>query len=728
MTARVLTVGPNGTHRRISAALGRAAAGDVIEVAPGVYKEQVSIEAAVTLRAADGPGTVTITGRSEHTLVVRASATVHGLKVSAGDVFSAAIVVDGDGVAPAIERCTLDGAGILVTGGAAPVVRDCTITNRVSKGIEVIAAAGRFERCTVPLATTVPLVVTRGGTVTLVDCQLTRSEGYGIEAAGRGTVVTLQGCTVTGCAFAVVKLENGAALVGVDTVLSRSGGNGIWAEGRGSVVDLTRCRVADVDSCNVNAEAGVTVTLLDCTIGNAGQIGIAVEGRGATATITGTEIDAAGWRGVNVTRGGKVTAVRTRILRSSDSGVGVGDRGSELELTDCEVVESGGTGITIDSGTQSHLVRCRVVDSGQTGVVVRGTATASFEDCEVSGSVGAGFELNSGATVTDCRSHGNGGKGFDVQASASIVSSASYDNGEDDEFTSVVATARSAVPAARPVDVQLSVAAAADVIAELNALIGLASVKAEVKALVDLLTVGQLRAAAGLPSAHVGRHLVFTGNPGTGKTTVARLYGRILKTLGVLRTGQLLEVARVDLVGEFVGHTAVKTKKAFDRARGGVLFIDEAYALVPAEGGRDFGPEAIATLVKLMEDHRDDVVVIVAGYASEMGRFISANPGLESRFGRTVEFPDYTPAELVAITELLAGQNHYQLAEATVGALLKYYENQDRGTNFGNGRVARRLFEAMVSAHASRIARHPAPSTMDLTVLLPEDLSSTVDG
>ncbi|MEJ3749926.1 AAA family ATPase, partial [Actinomycetes bacterium KLBMP 9797] len=259
-------------------------------------------------------------------------------------------------------------------------------------------------------------------------------------------------------------------------------------------------------------------------------------------------------------------------------------------------------------------------------------------------------------------------------------------------------------------------------LAELDALIGLAEVKAEVRTLIDIIKVGERRARAGLKTPPLSRHLVFTGNPGTGKTTVARLYGRILAALGLLEKGHLVEAARVDLVAEHVGGTAVKTKAAFDRARGGVLFIDEAYALSPVDSGRDFGREAIDTLVKLMEDHRDEVVVIVAGYTGEMARFIAANPGLESRFGRTIEFPDYGAEELVRITELLAGQHDYTLAESTRDGLLAYYAQLDRDEGFGNGREARRTFETMVAEHANRVARLATHTDEELTTLLPEDL------
>jgi Cdc6-like AAA superfamily ATPase len=257
---------------------------------------------------------------------------------------------------------------------------------------------------------------------------------------------------------------------------------------------------------------------------------------------------------------------------------------------------------------------------------------------------------------------------------------------------------------------------------ELDALVGLESVKREVRALTDMIEVGRRRQQAGLKAASVKRHLVFTGSPGTGKTTVARLYGEILASLGVLEKGHLVEVSRVDLVGEHIGSTAIRTQEAFDRARGGVLFIDEAYALSPEDSGRDFGKEAIDTLVKLMEDHRDAVVVIVAGYTAEMERFLSVNPGVASRFSRTITFSDYNPGELLRIVEQQADEHEYRLADGTAQALLKYFTALPKGPAFGNGRTARQTFEAMVERHAGRVAQVQEPSKDDLTLLYAEDL------
>jgi AAA+ superfamily predicted ATPase len=252
--------------------------------------------------------------------------------------------------------------------------------------------------------------------------------------------------------------------------------------------------------------------------------------------------------------------------------------------------------------------------------------------------------------------------------------------------------------------------------------VGLDSVKREVRTLTNMIEVGRRRREAGLKAASVRRHLVFTGSPGTGKTTVARLYGEILASLGVLERGHLVEVSRVDLVGEHIGSTAIRTQEAFDRARGGVLFIDEAYALSPEDSGRDFGREAIDTLVKLMEDHREAVVVIVAGYTAEMERFLTVNPGVASRFSRTITFNDYEPGELLRIVEQQAEEHEYRLAAGTAEALLKYFTELPKGPAFGNGRTARRTFESMVERHAGRVAGLSEMSTDDLTLLYPEDL------
>lgn len=268
----------------------------------------------------------------------------------------------------------------------------------------------------------------------------------------------------------------------------------------------------------------------------------------------------------------------------------------------------------------------------------------------------------------------------------------------------------------------------AELLAELDGLVGLAGVKAEVRRVADLLRVMQLRAERELPTMEGSRHLVFTGNPGTGKTTVARLVAQIYRTLGVVERGQLVETDRSGLVAGYVGQTAPKVKAVVESALGGILLIDEAYSLVRGSDS-DFGHEAIDTLVKLMEDHRDDVVIIAAGYPDEMATFIAANPGLESRFPRTIHFPDYSTDELVTIFASMAAKASYTVSAGAEAAVRVRFDAEPRDKGFGNGRLARNLFEAAVAHQASRVLSLPAPlSDAQLCSLEAGDIEPASEG
>lgn len=398
---------------------------------------------------------------------------------------------------------------------------------------------------------------------------------------------------------------------------------------------------------------------------------------------------------------------------------------AEIESTSIE--KSGGSGLVVWSGASPVVRDVSVSKAAKNGIYLAEKAAGTFTSCDVVGSGFPAFHFGKSAApvlkhcrIRDCA----GAVGEDEGATPSF---------EDCTVDGIpMAPAAAALPAGAPAGapVPLDIAEAPeeetleDVLAELGEQIGLERMKRDVSSMVKLMQTVRMRQEAGLAAPPLSRHLVFAGNPGTGKTTVARLYGRLLKALGLLRQGHLVEVDRSALVGEYVGHTGPKTAAAFNQALGGVLFIDEAYSLAPVGGGNDFGAEAVATLMKLMEDHRDDVVVIVAGYPADMSRFIGSNPGLSSRFTRTLLFEDYSASELVAIVEYQAREHQYDLTAAARDELTRFFEQLPREEGFGNGRSARQVFQQLTERQAHRLAELAVPTAEQLVSLEAVDLPS----
>ncbi|HXV93041.1 MAG TPA: right-handed parallel beta-helix repeat-containing protein, partial [Pseudonocardia sp.] len=556
------------------------------------------------------------------------------------------------------------------------------------------------------------------------SCRVAGARDHGIHVTGESTGEFTE-CEVSESTGAGLRVDGGSRPTFAKLVVRDSAGDAVVLAGA-SLAEFEQLTVSDSGGVGISAGTGAGPVVRRAVVARSGGAGIAVS-EDAAGRWEDVEVSGAGEAGIVVT-GGRPEFGGLRVSRARGDGVRVLD-GSAAAVRDSEVVESGQDGIVADSGAELSLTRVHVRGSGRHGVHVLDSATVALSACEIFDNRGDGLRLAGTAPVSvlDCSVTDNDGAGVNDTAGSGAVTVdgvREHGNRSEGERGRVRAATGSGqpssdVPPRAPEEPR-------DPLSQLEGLVGLASVKAEVRALVNLNRMARRREQLGLPAPPMSRHMVFAGPPGTGKTTVARLYGAILADLGALREGHLVEVARADLVDQYIGATAIKTTEAFNRALGGVLFIDEAYTLSSQKGGSgpDFGQEAIDTLVKLMEDHRNDIVVIAAGYSAEMTGFLSSNPGLASRFTRTIEFPNYDADELVTIVAQMCDTHRYECPDDTRKALHDYFEFMPKDATFGNGRTARKTFEAMVDRQASRLAAENSPDIADLLRLLPEDLPS----
>ncbi|WP_245930906.1 AAA family ATPase [Actinokineospora auranticolor] len=689
--------------RTINDAIAAAVDGDVISVRPGVYRESVVIEREITLSGAGAAGEVRIESTGEPALNLAAEhASVSGVVIAHRD---GEVAVDLRAGALRMEECTVaaeSGVAVAVRGGAELFGRDCVVTNPGGAGVLVFDGGGAELRGSELRGIATTAVVARsGGAPRLIDCVVTESAGAFLAADGGGG--TLRDCRISRISGPAIVVEENSTLSVGSTTLS------------------------EVDAVGVLVGAGSTPSLHDCVIDRPGAQGIVLV-QGATATIERTQVRGARGHGLHILDGSRAELTDCAFTDCGLDAVLVGGGGS-ARLTRFAATGGAGTAVTVEEAGEVALVEPRVERAKSAGLRARGNARLLVEGGSVREcATGVVWEGAASGGMTGCVVEGNFGDGVVLRSQEQVDvrgCRVERNRGKDIRDESEKSTVDSVAPAAGiPAPRHAESGAIADLLEELNGLVGLDGVKREVETLVRLHQMAERRAAAGLPSPPLGRHLVFTGSPGTGKTTIARLYGRILTALGVLRTGQLVECARADLVAAVVGGTALKTQEKFDEALGGVLFVDEAYTLSAGSGGSgpDFGREAIDTLVKLMEDHRDDVVVIVAGYTNDMRAFLAANPGLSSRFTRTIEFADYSAPELVTIVEGLCRAHDYRLEFETRAAVHAYFTKLPRDASFGNGRTARKVFEEMVGRQAYRLAEDEEASPVALTRLLPDDL------
>ncbi|MGW1045350.1 right-handed parallel beta-helix repeat-containing protein [Streptomyces sp. NPDC002547] len=676
--------------------------------------------------------------------------------------------------------CILDAPS--VTAGATGASESKSAINEAATGAGRDELRIRLEKCEIFRTAGEGVLVAGAAELWLQDCHIRETGGAGVIAAATSRVkldqtrvVDLPGTGLAAVDMAHVQVRGGT--------IARTGANGVHGTDD-CIIHLTNCEISTTAFTALHFGGSAQVELRTCTVRDSAQHALRAEA-GANVLAEDVRIDRPRMTGIEIKDADAV--LRSCVITGADTGVRLETRHRPL-IYGCEVTESRGTGIEIAADTGALVLGGRVESTGSAGVFLDERSEAWIENLTIADAKGSGLVIWSGArprvrSVTVSGTGKNGvyaGDGAEGLLEGCTVSATGYpavyvgakaapvlrrclvhDTDEDlsqaddaaalfeqclsknvkiatmptahEEDLAVPAGAREAPGAsAEKIAVTLqqgaSEAQLPELLAELDRLVGLESVKREVASMAKLMQMVKRRQEAGLQPPPLSRHLIFAGNPGTGKTTVARLYGQLLAALGLLSNGHLVEADRSALVGEYVGHTAPKTTAVFRQALGGVLFIDEAYALVPAGQSTDFGQEAISTLVKLMEDHRDDVVVIAAGYPEDMERLIDSNPGLASRFTRTLRFDDYSSTELVRIVTYQASRHEYQVAEDTSAALLAYFDSIERTDRFGNGRTARQAFQQMTEQHALRVSDLTDPSNEDLMVLLPSDVPPAVAG
>lgn len=499
------------------------------------------------------------------------------------------------------------------------------------------------------------------------------------------------------------------------TIVGADGDDHSILDGAGSYDPVIRARGGSLSlqQVSLRSEASealrvedVLLTMADCNLQSREAVAMMV-GDGCTLDVKRTRIMPSGQS--LIVEDAEGTIEDLTIDASGDDAVAL-RMGARVMIRSMRILGSQHRGVHIYQAARPTLDGCEIADVREQGVLVESGAAATIRHCYIhdTGGVGVRFADGSQGEVTSTRIEQTAKPGIDVAVGAAVTIV------EGDTRSAGVGGRERRAGDPRKVEALL---------AELDRMVGLESVKSEVRAIIDEIQVNEWRREAGLSVDGMSNHLIFAGAPGTGKTTVGRIYGQLLAALGVLPGGPLREVSRRDLVGQYIGHTAEKTAAVFDEAKGGVVFLDEAYTLSRQAGsGGDFGQEAIDMIVKLMEDMRNDIAVIAAGYTDEMRDFLDANPGLASRFVKTVEFENYSPEELSLIIERMLTSGDYKVDDDALRRLSRHFRDIPKNASFGNAREARKLFEALRKVQSQRLRALSARPSLDelVRITLPD--------
>ncbi|SEM85546.1 right-handed parallel beta-helix repeat-containing protein [Lihuaxuella thermophila] len=645
-----------------------------------------------------------------------------------------------------IENCEIYGnkfPNITITSEGNPVIKGCKIYNSEQNGVWVYdQGRGTIEDCEIYSNKYPNIGITREGNPVIKGCKIYNCEQNGIwvKEKGRGTI---DNCEIYGSKYPNIAIASEGNPVITGCKIYKSEQNGVWVhkKGRGTI---EKCEIFGNRQPNIHIESEGNPVIKGCKIYKSEQNGVWVHENGF-GTIENCQIYRNGYPNIAIKSEGNPVIKGCKIHNSEQNGVWVYDQGRGT-IEDCEIYSNKYPNIAITGEGNPVFRDCKIYNNSHYGVWVKDKGRGTVESCEIYSNNVANimiesegnpvirgceirnseqngvWALNKGhGTIENCKIYGNSNR--DILISEDSHTKVLNEAGPREEKSEKAKPDRSSQASSE----------LTEVLAELDSLIGMENVKEQIRKTIEYIQFNQELAKFGIESENLKlavSHTVLYGNPGTGKTTLAKLLGKLYRAMGLLSSGHVVQVNREKLVAEYIGQTAPKTKAKIDEAIGGVLFIDEAYELTNKGLKNDFGPEAIAVLLEEMENKKGEFMVVVAGYTQEMARFLEANPGLKSRFTQYFHLQDYTPKEMVEIARKMVRDQKRQLSQDAEEALAEEFTRlwRKRDRFFANARTVRTYVEAMLQAQAQRCLRVPREQWTKefLLTLTSEDVKATI--